>query len=134
MIQVEGCAPMVHAWHQNRDASNPCSISAYIELQPLPPVIPAEHIPYYGKMIKSESGGTFESVTDEEAFRAMHLLANMEGLSVEPAAAVAFAGLVKLVRAGIVKHSMKLWLLIAPVTPCQSIGISLVRAGNTRSI
>ena len=28
--------------------------------------------------------GTFESVTDEEAFRAMHALAKMEGISVEP--------------------------------------------------
>jgi threonine synthase len=55
--------------------------------------------------INSGSGGTFESVTDEEAFRAMQLLASMEGLSVEPAAAVAFAGLVKLVRAGIVKSN-----------------------------
>jgi threonine synthase len=42
-------------------------------------------------------------VTDEEAFRAMHALAKMEGLSAEPAAAVAFAGLFKLVRAGIVR-------------------------------
>lgn len=45
-------------------------------------------------------GGLFESVSDEEAFRAMHVLAKMEGLSVESAAAVAFAGLIKLLRAG----------------------------------
>ncbi|MDX1601246.1 MAG: pyridoxal-phosphate dependent enzyme, partial [Anaerolineales bacterium] len=45
-------------------------------------------------------GGTMESVTDEEAFRAMHLLAKMEGLSVEPAAGVAFAGLIKLAQQG----------------------------------
>jgi len=35
----------------------------------------------------------------------MQLLASMEGLSVEPAAGVAFAGLVKLVRAGVVKNT-----------------------------
>ena len=35
--------------------------------------------------------------------RAMHNLAKMEGLSVEPASAVAFAGLVKLMRAGVIK-------------------------------
>jgi len=40
----------------------------------------------------------FESVTDEEAFRAMHILAKMEGISTEPAAAVAFAGLIKMAR------------------------------------
>ena len=50
-----------------------------------------------------ETNGTFESVTDEEAFRAMHALAKMEGMSMEPAAAVAFAGLFKLIRSGVVK-------------------------------
>jgi threonine synthase len=52
-----------------------------------------------------ESSGVFESVTDEEAFRAMHVLAKMEGISAEPAAAVAFAGLFKLIRAGVIKPS-----------------------------
>jgi threonine synthase len=48
-------------------------------------------------------GGLFESVSDEEAFRTIHIVAKMEGLSIEPAAAVAFAGLIKLVRAGQIK-------------------------------
>jgi threonine synthase len=52
-----------------------------------------------------EHGGEFESVSDEEAFRAMHILAKMEGISVEPAAAVSIAGLIKLVRSGIIKPS-----------------------------
>jgi threonine synthase len=43
-----------------------------------------------------------ESVTDEEAYRALHVLAKLEGLSMEPAAAVAFAGLIKLVRSGVI--------------------------------
>jgi len=42
----------------------------------------------------------FETVSDEEAFRATHIVAKMEGISLEPAAAVAFAGLFKLVRQG----------------------------------
>jgi threonine synthase len=51
----------------------------------------------------SSGGGLFESVSDEETFRAMHILAKMEGLSVEPAAAVAFAGLIKLARNGSIR-------------------------------
>ena len=51
----------------------------------------------------NETHGVFESVSDEDAFRAMHVLAKMEGISAEPAAGVAFAGLFKLVRAGIIK-------------------------------
>ncbi len=45
-------------------------------------------------------GGCFESVTDEETFRTLHILAKLEGISVEPAAAVAFTGLIKLARQG----------------------------------
>lgn len=41
-----------------------------------------------------------ESVTDKEAFTVMHSLAKSEGLAVEPATAVAFAGLVKLIHLG----------------------------------
>jgi len=48
--------------------------------------------------------GAMDSVTDEEAFSAMHTVARMEGLSIEPAAAVAFAGLFKLARAGILQR------------------------------
>ncbi|MFT3894809.1 MAG: pyridoxal-phosphate dependent enzyme [Anaerolineales bacterium] len=51
----------------------------------------------------NETNGVFESVSDEDAFRAMHVLAKMEGISAEPASGVAFAGLFKLVRAGIIK-------------------------------
>ena len=45
-------------------------------------------------------GGTMESVTDAEAFAAMRALAKSEGMAVEPATAVAFAGLEKLLKAG----------------------------------
>ncbi len=104
MIQVEGCAPMVHAWRQNRDEAIPVQ-SPRTRIETLATGDPGRTYTLLRQKINSNSGGTFESVTDEEAFRAMHLLASMEGLSVEPAAAVAFAGLVKLVRAGIVKNS-----------------------------
>jgi threonine synthase len=48
-------------------------------------------------------GGAMEAASDEEAFQATRVVAHMEGLSVEPATAVAFAGLFKLVRAGTIK-------------------------------
>jgi len=51
----------------------------------------------------NETGGVFESVSDDDSFRAMHVLAKMEGISAEPASGAAFAGLFKLVRAGIIK-------------------------------
>jgi threonine synthase len=54
------------------------------------------------KQYIDQNGGVMETVTDDEAYHALHVLAKMEGLSMEPAAAVAFAGLFKLVRAGLI--------------------------------
>jgi threonine synthase len=104
MIQVDGCAPMVHAWRQNREQAVPVQ-SPRTRIETLATGDPGRTYTLLRNKISTNSGGIFESVTDEEAFRAMHLLASMEGLSVEPAAAVAFAGLVKLVRAGVVKNT-----------------------------
>ena len=48
-----------------------------------------------------------ESVTDAEAFAAMRAVAKSEGMAVEPATAVAFAGLEKLIRNGTIKSDEK---------------------------
>jgi len=47
-----------------------------------------------------ESGGTAETVTDEEILEAQKMLARSEGLFVEPASASSIAGLKKLFEAG----------------------------------
>jgi len=43
-----------------------------------------------------------EAVGDDESFRAMHVMAKMDGLSVEPASGLAFAGLFKMVSSGLI--------------------------------
>ncbi len=101
-IQAEGCAPMVHAWRQNRSVAVPVQ-SPKTLISTLATGDPGRAYTLLLEKMNRAAGGAFESVTDEEAFRAMHYLAKMEGLSAEPAAAVAFAGLVKLVRAGVIK-------------------------------
>lgn len=101
-IQTEGCAPMVHAWKQNKEAATPVK-SPRTLIATLATGDPGKTYSVLRKQVLDASGGAFESVTDEEAYRAMHFVAKMEGLSIEPAAAVAFAGLVKLVRAGVIK-------------------------------
>jgi threonine synthase len=99
-IQIEGCAPMVTAWQAGRDVADVVH-SPRTHITTLSTGEPGKT---YTLLRKSalRDGGTFESVSDEETFRMIHILAKMEGISVEPAAAVAFAGLVKLVRAGII--------------------------------
>jgi len=98
VIQAEGCAPMVHAWKQGKETAVPVK-SPHTLIATLATGDPGRTYTQLRQNIDA-NGGTFESATDEEAFRAMHILAKMEGISAEPAAAIAFAGLVKLVRAG----------------------------------
>jgi len=101
-IQTEGCAPMVHAWRQELDQADPVrSPRTYIAT--LSTGDPGRTYSVLRERMLNGGGGTFESVTDEEAFRTLHILAKMEGLSMEPAAGVAFAGLIKMVRAGQIK-------------------------------
>jgi len=50
----------------------------------------------------NESQGTAETVTDEEILDAQRMLAQVEGIFVEPASAASIAGLKKLVRNGII--------------------------------
>jgi threonine synthase len=101
-IQADGCAPMAHAWKQNRDEAIPVQ-SPRTLIATLATGDPGRTYSLLRKKIQSAAGGIIESVSDEEAYRAMHYLAKMEGLSVEPASAVAFAGLVKLIRSGVIK-------------------------------
>jgi threonine synthase len=100
-IQAEGCAPMVNAWKEHSEIVTPVT-SPRTHIETLATGDPGRAYTLLFKKV-SETHGIFESVSDEEAFRAMHVVAKMEGISAEPAAAVAFAGLFKLVRAGIIK-------------------------------
>jgi threonine synthase len=101
-IQTEGCAPMAHAWKLGLDAAEPVR-SPRTHIATLSTGDPGRTYSLLRQRMLEAGGGTFENVSDEEAFRAMHILAKMEGISVEPAAAVAFAGLIKLARAGQIK-------------------------------
>ncbi len=103
-IQTDGCAPMAHAWRQGLDQAEPVR-SPRTHIATLSTGDPGRTYTILHRRMKQNSGGVFDSVSDKEAFRAMHILAKMEGISVEPASAVAFAGLIKLVRAGQIKSS-----------------------------
>jgi threonine synthase len=100
-IQAEGCAPMVQAWKERAENATPVK-SPRTHIETLATGDPGRSYNLLAKRV-NETHGIFESVSDQEAFQAIHLIAKMEGISAEPAAAVAFAGLFKLVRAGIVK-------------------------------
>ena len=109
VIQTEGCAPMANAWSDDLDQAEPV-------LQPATHIItlttgdPGRAYTLLRERMQENAGGTMQSVSDEEAVRALHMVAKMEGLSIEPAAAVAFAGLFKLVRSGVIRHDQSVVL------------------------
>ncbi len=97
LIQAEGCAPMVRAFQAGRKTAEPVIPETRIAI--LSTGDPGKTYGYLWQILQ-QAGGTMEAVSDGEAFAAMQVLAQTEGLAVEPATAVAFAGLEKLVRQG----------------------------------
>jgi threonine synthase len=102
-IQAAGCAPMVRSFDKGLlDEVEPV-------LNPQTLVItvatgnPGPAYPFLARVIW-EHGGAFEAVSDEETFHAMHVMAKLDGMSMEPAAAIAFAGLFKLLNKGIIRR------------------------------
>lgn len=102
-IQAAGCAPMVNSFAKGlydkvEPVLNPQTLIITIATGN-----PGPAYPFLSRVIR-EHGGAFEAVTDEESFHAMHVMAKLDGMSMEPAAAIAFAGLFKLLNKGIIKR------------------------------
>lgn len=100
IVQVDGCAPMVHAWENDLDEAIPVVPDTLI-------TVLATGDPGFAyqflKKANDRYGGAMVSVSDADAFRAMRRVARSEGFSVEPATSVAFAGLEKMVKKGYIK-------------------------------
>jgi threonine synthase len=101
VVQVEGCAPMVKAWKDGSEIAEPVMTPRTL-IATLATGDPGRTYTILRDAALT-TGGTMESVSDQEAFNAMHFLAKMEGISVEPAAAVAVAGVIKLIHSGVIK-------------------------------
>lgn len=101
LIQSEGCAPMARAWRDGADTATPVeSPSTYIST--LSTGNPGQAYSVLRRLMLEGGGGTIESVSDEQAFRALTTAATMEGLSIEPAVGVTFAGLIQMVQKGLI--------------------------------
>jgi threonine synthase len=99
VIQAEGCSPMVKAFKQGKDTAEAViPDTSIIILSTGDPGTSYTHL----WNLTQKYGGVMESVSDAEAFAAMRSLAKSEGMAVEPATSVAFAGLEKLLKDGII--------------------------------
>ncbi len=100
IIQTEGCAPMVNSFDKGLETAeivqNPSSL-----INVLATGNPGPAYPYLRHLVLTY-GGAFVKVDDQSSFKAMRVMAQMEGLSMEPAAAVACAGLIKMMQEQII--------------------------------
>ena len=97
LIQSEGCSPMATAWASGRSTAEP--VVPHTRISVLATGDPGKA---YTRLFEActLTGGTMIAADDGAAFRAMRRLARVEGYSMEPAAAVAFAGLETLLADG----------------------------------
>jgi len=101
LVQVEGCAPMTRSFRAGLEEAEPVEHPNTL-ITTIATGDPGAAYPFLRRVVL-EHGGAFEMVSDQEAFRAMHVMAKMDGISMEPAAATAFAGLFKLVSQQVIK-------------------------------
>jgi threonine synthase len=101
-IQAEGCAPMVWSFRKGLTEAEPV-LNPRTRIITLATGSPGPAYVFLAKVIR-EHGGAFEAVSDEETFRAVRVMAELDGISMERAAGVAFAGLFKLIRKGLIKR------------------------------
>jgi threonine synthase len=104
VIQADGCAPMVNAFKAGKAVAEAVIPETSIII--LSTGDPGKAYSYLWNLTQ-QFGGMMESVTDAEAFAAMRSLAKSEGMAVEPATAVAFAGLEKLIQNGAIQPDEK---------------------------
>jgi threonine synthase len=100
-FQSSGCAPMATAFRQGMKTAVIID-TPLTDIATLATGSPGEAYGVIYELIQ-QYGGTIEAITDADAFKALHVVAKMDGLSVEPATAVAFAGLFNLIRRGTIK-------------------------------
>lgn len=100
IIQAEGCSPMVQAFKAGKDTAEPVIPDTRIII--LSTGDPGKSYTYLWNLTQTY-GGFMESVTDAEAFASMRSLAKAEGMAVEPATSVAFAGLEKMLKNGTIR-------------------------------
>jgi threonine synthase len=101
MIQSTGCAPMVEAFNRGQRIATPIENPQTI-IATLATGNPGRAYELLYDYVR-QNGGHFTSATDEEAYTATLILARTDGISVEPATAVTFAGLINMVREGVIK-------------------------------
>ncbi|HNS50377.1 MAG TPA: threonine synthase [Anaerolineae bacterium] len=108
-VQAEGSSPLVEAWERGLEGWQMVPVPAHSLADSIVSALPRDRI----KALRAvrDSGGAFLRVSDEEILAAIPALAQGCGVFAEPAAAAAFAGLVRAVERGLVRSADRTVLL-----------------------
>jgi threonine synthase len=107
VVQAEGCAPVVDAFHAKQDRMEPWENASTIAAGLRVP------LPFADRSILRvlhESGGTAIVVSDEEILEAQGQIASREGIFAAPEGAATLAGLIKLQENGWLDRQAKIIL------------------------
>ncbi|HSJ57564.1 MAG TPA: threonine synthase [Anaerolineae bacterium] len=99
-VQAEGSSPLVDAWERGLEGWDMQPVAAHSVADSIVAGLPRDRI----KALRAvrDTGGAFLRVSDSEILAAIPALARGAGVFAEPAAAAAYAGLVKAVTEGLV--------------------------------
>jgi threonine synthase len=108
-VQAAGSAALADAWEHGLDALQMQPIEAHTVADSISAALPRDRI----KALRAvrESGGAFVRVSDEEILAAIPALARGCGVFAEPAAAAAYAGLVRAVESSLVRSDERVIVL-----------------------
>ena len=128
-IQAEGSAACYNAWKAGTEKITP--VNAQTVADSISADIPRDGV----RAVRAvrETGGAYLTVTDDEILAAIRDLARSAAVFSEPAGAAAYAGLVKAVRAGMVKSDETIVCIITG-NGLKDIASAMTVAGEGRHI
>jgi threonine synthase len=109
-VQAAGSAALYEAWRTGMDAVQMTPIDAQTIADSISAGLPRDRIKALAAV--RETGGAYVKVTDDEILAAIPVLAQRVGVFAEPAAAAAYAGLVKAVADGLVDPDERIVVLV----------------------
>ncbi len=108
-VQAEGSAFLAEAWRRGEDVLTKPPIHAHTVADSISAGLPRDRLKAMRAV--NETDGAFITVSDPEILAAIPLLARGSGVFAEPAAAAAYAGLVKAAAMGLVLHNDRIVVL-----------------------
>ncbi|MGC9522701.1 MAG: threonine synthase [Anaerolineae bacterium] len=109
-IQAEGAAALVEAFHRGLGPQEMKPVEAHTVADSISACLPRDRAKALAAV--RETGGLFLSVSDHDILAAIPTIARATGVFCEPAAAAAYAGLVKAVETSVVEAHERIVLLL----------------------